>query len=149
MNSGICACLDVSSLPFMRLLLFGCLQASANQCSAGAGLVHGKFKKQPYFGYKLPSVRHVFQHCVNPVLKNHPHYLKKNLALYHFLLANPKRQTLKYDLKPPNKWGWQPLESSCHSSRSPPGDALCSLSCHSGFADASAPVRHKTGITTF
>lgn len=112
-----------------------------------------KFQNQPNFRKKLPSMHRQtrISSLCEPSTQT-PALLKKkkkNLALYHFFLANLRRQTLKYDLKPPDKRGWQPLESSRHSLRSPPGDALRSLSCHSGFADASAPVRYKTGITAF
>lgn len=88
------------------------------------------------------TVRHVFQHCVNPILK-HPHYFKNNNLPTIYFLANVRKQRLK----PPNKG--QHLKSSCHLLRSAPGDAVHSLSRHGGFADASAPVRYKTGITTF
>lgn len=131
-------------LSVRHLHLFRCSRASAFQCSVRPGLVHGKFKNQTYFGYQLPSMHSqtCFSALCDPSTQI-PTLLKKIISLYHFSLVNVRKQSLKA----PNKE--QHLKSSCHSWRSAPGDAVHSLSCHGGFADASAPVRYKTGITTF
>lgn len=84
-NSGICAS-DVSSLPVMRLLLFGYLWASVYQCSVRAGLVHGKLKNQTYFRYQLPSMQS--QTCFSALCEPNtqtPTLLKKKISLPFFL----------------------------------------------------------------
>lgn len=141
-DSGICACLDRSSLPLMHLHLFGCLRPQPISAQSGLdwSMANLRIKLISDTNSHTCIVGRVFQHCVNPILK-HLHYLKNNLSFYHFFLANVRKQSLK----PPNKR--QHLKSSHHSLRSAPGDAVHSLSCHGGFADA--PMRYKTGITTF
>lgn len=68
-----CLCLDGWFLsPFMCLFLFGCLLASANECSVSAGLGYSKFKNQHCFRYKLLPMHH----CENWILK-HPHCFSK------------------------------------------------------------------------
>jgi len=104
-SSGICACLDVSSL---LLCVCFCLDAcKPQQIGAQSGLdwsmANLKINLISDTNSHPCTLRHVFQHCVNPVLK-HAHYFRRKpkLALYHFFLATLRRQTLKYDLKPPN-----------------------------------------------
>lgn len=67
----------------MHLYLFGCLRASAYQCSVRPGLVHGKFKNQTYSRYQLPSMHSqtCFSALCEPNTQTPTLLKKKNLSL--------------------------------------------------------------------
>lgn len=133
-----------SFLPDRHLHLFGCSRASAYQCSVRPGLVHGKFKNQTRFRYQLPSLHS--QTCFSALCELNTqtlNYLKKKKIPFPTIFSWQIWESIWNLLK--NGSTWKAAVTHWDLSQ----EMLCTLSCHGGFADASAAVRYKTGITTF